>query len=390
MRNGYAVFDADTHFQPSAESILPYLEGAYHDRIPEFEQAKSPVKIGRAGQILEEPYRHWIRFRSGGEGGGWSGANGPRRLGQAGPTQEERRFQQFMGSRLPTVGTEDFLIDTRIQEMDEEGVDVELMVPSAFGGHEDPNVDMAFIAALHRYLDDVCGKYPGRLKSILQVSARTVDQSVEEMKKYRDASWALAVQVNAPRGVPIDHPDLEPIWAQANEQDLCVVHHSGSSNYPGERDLWDNPFLGRLASHPWGAMRMVAAFMGAGIMDRYPDLRLAILESGFGWLPFWGKRMDDQVHYMGYVNENLQHTMWEYLTGGRFYAGIVIHEGQEMAQIVNQTMGDHVLMFGSDYPHAESRFPDSVDIVADWDLSEESKKKLFWGNGARCFKLDGR
>jgi predicted TIM-barrel fold metal-dependent hydrolase len=249
---------------------------------------------------------------------------------------------------------------------------------------------MAFIAALHRYLDDVCDKYPGRLKSILQVSARAVDQSVEEMKKYRDAPWALAVQVNAPRGVPIDHPDLEPIWKQANEQDLCVVHHSGGSNYPGERDLWDNPFLGRLASHPWGAMRMVAAFMGAGIIDRYPDLRLAILESGFGWLPFWGKRMDDQVHYMGYVNEELQHSMWEYLTGGRFYAGIVIHEGQEMAQIVNQTMGDHVLMFGSDYPHAESRFPDSVDIVADWDLSEESKKKLFWANGARCFKLEGR
>jgi predicted TIM-barrel fold metal-dependent hydrolase len=53
-------------------------------------------------------------------------------------------------------------------------------------------------------------------------------------------------------------------------------------------------------------------------------------------------------------------------------------------------MGDHILMFGSDYPHAESRFPDSVDIVADWELSEESKEKLFWGNGARCFHLDGR
>jgi hypothetical protein len=55
-----------------------------------------------------------------------------------------------------------------------------------------------------------------------------------------------------------------------------------------------------------GAMRTVAAFLGAGIMDRYSNLRLAILESGFGWLPFWGKRMDDQVHYMGDVNENLQ------------------------------------------------------------------------------------
>jgi predicted TIM-barrel fold metal-dependent hydrolase len=244
------------------------------------------------------------------------------------------------------------------------------------------------INALHRYLDDVCGRYPGRLKSILQVSGRAIEQSVAEMQKWEKSSWAVAVQLNLPRDFPVDHPDLEPIWAQADRQGLCVVHHSSGTGYPGERDLWDNPFLGRLASHPWGAMRYVAAFLGAGIMDRYPNLRLAILESGFGWLPFWGKRMDDQVHYMGYVAD-IQQTMWDYLTGGRFFAAIVIHEGEDMVKVVNQTMGDQVLMFGSDYPHAESRFPDSVDIVKAWDIPEESKQKLFYSNAARCFRLEG-
>jgi predicted TIM-barrel fold metal-dependent hydrolase len=387
MRNGQLVIDTDTHLQPAAETILPLLEGEYRERRPEFEQRLAPIKIGRAGQILPEPYRNRVRLGSGGEGGGWAG-NGPRILGQAGKASEERTFQSFMGSRYPLVGTEDYDVDGRIREMDDEGVDVEIMVPSAFGGHDDPDVDMAFIRALHRHLDEFCGHYPDRLKSIIQVSARAVDQSVEEMKRCADSSWAVAVQVNMPYGLPFDHPDLEPIWRQAAEQDLCVVHHSGSSNYPGEHDLWDNPFLGRLSSHPWGAMRAVASFMGAGIMDRYPTIRLAILESGFGWLPFWGKRMDDQVHYMGYVNPDLKHTMWEHLTGGRFFAGIVIHEGEEMAQIVNQTMGDGILMFGSDYPHAESRFPDSVDIVADWNLGAESKRKLFLENAARCFRVD--
>ena len=73
-----------------------------------------------------------------------------------------------------------------------------------------------------------------------------------------------------------------------------MTHHSFTSGYPGYRDLWDNPFIGRTASHPWGAMRAVSAFFGAGIMDRYPNIRYCILESGFGWLPFWGARMDDQ------------------------------------------------------------------------------------------------
>jgi hypothetical protein len=388
MRNGQIVIDTDTHLQPAAETILPLLEGEYAARRDEFAQRLAPIKTGRAGQVMPEPYRHRVRLGSGdGEGGGWAG-NGPRTLGTVGKTTEERNFQQFMGSRFPLIGTEDYDVDGRIREMDEEGADVEIMVPSAFGGHDDPNVDMAFIRALHRHLDNFCGKYPDRLKSIIQVSARAVDQSVEEMKYWKDAPWAVAVQVNMPRGLPFDDPSLEPIWKQAAEQDVCVVHHSGASNYPGEHDLWDNPFLGRLSSHPWGAMRAVASFMGAGIMDRYPTIRMAILESGFGWLPFWGRRMDDQVHYMGYVNPDLKHTMWEHLTGGRFYAGIVIHEGQEMAQIVNQTMGDGVLMFGSDYPHAESRFPDSVDIVQEWNLPAESKKRLFEENAIKCFALD--
>jgi predicted TIM-barrel fold metal-dependent hydrolase len=133
---------------------------------------------------------------------------------------------------------------------------------------------------------------------------------------------------------------------------------------------------------------MVAAFMGAGIFDRFPNIRLSILESGFGWLPFWMKRMEDQVTYMGYVKKDLQHSMSEYMTGGRFFASIVMHEGEDMVRAVNQFMGDHILMFGSDYPHAESRFPDSVDIATGWkSLGDDSMRKLMWDNAALCFGL---
>jgi predicted TIM-barrel fold metal-dependent hydrolase len=166
------------------------------------------------------------------------------------------------------------------------------------------------------------------------------------------------------------------------------VHHSFAAGYPGYRDMWDNPFIGRTASHPWAAMRMVGAFLGAGIMDRYPNIRLSILESGFGWLPFWARRMEDQVVYMGYVNESLKESMWEYFTGGRFFAGIVIHEGEDMVRAVSDLMGDHLLMFGSDYPHAESRFPKSVDTVLGWQsLGEDRMRKLMWDNAARCYGI---
>ncbi|MCH7656575.1 MAG: amidohydrolase family protein, partial [Chloroflexi bacterium] len=228
---------------------------------------------------------------------------------------------------------------------------------------------------------------PHRLKSLIVVTDKAVEESVQEIKTWARAPWAVGVQPNLTVGFPLDHPDLEPIWAAASEEGLCVVHHSFASGYPGYRDLWDNRFVGRTASHPWAAMRAVAAFFGSGIMDRYPDLRFSILESGFGWLPFWAVRMDDQAIYMAHaLPEHLAHRPSEYMTSGRFFAALVIHEGEKITRMVADFLGDGVLMYSSDYPHAESRFPDSTDKVLAWDaLGEQVMRKIMWDNAVRCF-----
>ena len=383
MADRQKVYDADTHFQASAESIIPFLSKAMQERLPEFEM--SPVRLGRAGQTLQPPYRHW--FRLGDRAGGW-GSNKPRRLGNAGPVEgDERGFQQFMGEKYPADGAEDYDIAARLKDMDEEGVDVELMVPGTFTGHEDPEVDMEFIRAAHRFIDETTKAAPDRLKSLITVSAKAVEESVGEIKTWAGSPWARGVFINPPLGFPLDHPDLNPIWAAADEADLCVVHHSNSAGYPGYRDLWDNPFMGRTAGHPWGAQRAVASFFGSGIMDRYPNVRFAVLESGFGWLPFWAMRMDDQVTYMGFVAKDLQHSMSEYMTSGRFFCSIVLHEGPELVRLVSEILGDDILMFGSDYPHAESRFPVSVKVVDEWEMPDERRAKLMHENAAKCFRL---
>jgi predicted TIM-barrel fold metal-dependent hydrolase len=57
-----------------------------------------------------------------------------------------------------------------------------------------------------------------------------------------------------------------------------------------------------------------------------------------------------------------------------------------MVKMVTEQLGDHVLTFGSDYPHAESRFPSSADIPTGWkSLSEEQLRKLLWENPVRFF-----
>jgi predicted TIM-barrel fold metal-dependent hydrolase len=88
---------------------------------------------------------------------------------------------------------------------------------------------------------------------------------------------------------------------------------------------------------------------------------------------------------VGYVPD-LKLLPSEYFSGGRVFCSIEMHEGAEMVRLVDSLLGDDVLMFGSDYPHAESRYPGSVDHVLGWEgLRPEQMQKLLWDNAVRAF-----
>ena len=381
MRNGYKVYDSDTHITPSAEVLEPFLSRRIQE-LTDLDQYKVPIKTGLAGETRPEPWSHNYRFQP---IPGWQGG-AIRVLGEAAPDpSRKRRFQTFRGKVHPTEGGQE-RAEVRIKDMDTEGIDVAFMVSLGAEHHEDPEVQMEFIRAQHRFFDSFCSYDPHRLKTALVPTPVDVKGSVEEIKRWGNASWCVAIQPYFPPDFPLDHPDMDPIWAAACDHNLAVVHHSFGASYPGYRDLWDNPFIGRTASHPWAGMRAVAAVCGSGLMERFPTLRFGVLEAGFGWLPFWAKRMDEHKGYIGYVSEAMKGSATDYLTSGRFFAGIVVHEGPDMVRMVNQMMGDQILMFASDYPHSESHFPDSVDLVLGWEtLSDADLKKLFWENPVRFY-----
>jgi len=383
MRNGMKIYDADTHVRPSAESLRPHLSSKVLEAVPDLEDKREPIKVGLAGEQHQPPYRHTYKFAA---HKGWSSSK-PRILGEAAPRENaERKFQKFMGVTFPSPRTDDDNAEGRLRDMDREGSDVHFIVSNSGPGHPDPDIEMEFIAAQNRYLDTFCGTNPHRLKSSLTVTPVSIQKSVEEINRWGDKPWAVAIHPSLPLDYPLDHPDMYPIWDAAQKKGLAVIHHSFATGYPGYRDLWENPFIGRCASHPWAAMRAVSAFIGGGLMDRFPDIKFGVLESGFGWVPFWSRRMDDQMEYVGYTAE-LKHKMSDYFTSGRFFTSIEQHEGADMARIFNEVLGDDVLMFGSDYPHAESRFPESADRVLTWQnmLGAEAMKKMMWDNPVRFF-----
>jgi predicted TIM-barrel fold metal-dependent hydrolase len=148
--------------------------------------------------------------------------------------------------------------------------------------------------------------------------------------------------------------------------------------------------MGRCAGQTWGGQRFLSFMLMGGMLDRYPNLRVGVLECGHGWLPHWLLRLTRQIEYVrGSVSPNLKHTPVEYAQMGRVFCSIDLSEGVEMTKAVIDLMGNHVLMFASDYPHPETIFPDHADAVIEWTpvLGETAMRKLMWENATRFFRL---
>jgi predicted TIM-barrel fold metal-dependent hydrolase len=375
MRNGLRVYDSDTHVLPAAEVLERYVDPEFRPRLAELTPFRVLTRAANEESGGLHNYRVATKYYR-------------RILGEAEPRETHSgRESNWRGGRQPRPPRQ-----ANAADMDDEGADVHFLIPTSWVslcGLDDPTIEQNMIRAYHRHMADFCGQHPTRLKGLIRASARDVEGAVREIREWGQSNWAVAVQPSLGLDLPVDHPDLEPIWRAAADHGLPIIHHSSTWNppyYPGCDDMWDNIFLGRMASHPWGAMRFAAAFIGAGIYDRYPDLRMGVLECGFGWLPFWGRRMDEQYRYVG-STAALKRLPSEYLSSGRFFCSIERQEGEDMFHTVTSFLGDDVLMYASDYPHSECQFPNSIDNILAWQsLTGEQRGKLLWDNAARFFK----
>ena len=380
-KNGYKIFDSDTHVGPLMNVLDPFMTEAEKKKIADgWSEYKS---LNRKGDLTYN--RGQRRYR--------------RKLGTAKAEETPGGYMAgFTGVKKkrevsPMVDAD---ASARIADMDFEGVDVNLTLPSGWWGTWTASDDVALEAgmyrAYHRWMEAYCGQYPDRLGGVVLACGRDVKSAVEEIKRWGKSRWAWGVLPYAPYGMPLDHPDFEPIWAAAEEHDMCIALHTFTvmpPYAPGGTDNWENLFLQRSASHPWCGMRNMASLIGSGVMDRYPKLRIGTLEAGHGWLPFWMARIDEHARTIRSEIPDLKMMPSEYVLSGRYFQSIEIPEGLKLTSAVMDLVGDDVLMYASDYPHGESHFPESVDLVMDWDMPKARKQKLFWDNAIKLYARCG-
>ena len=379
-KDGYKIFDSDTHVGPLMNVLDPFMTDAEKKKLEGWAEYKT---INKKGDVTYNRGQRRYRRKLGTAkadatpGGYMAGFTGVAKKREVSP-------------RVDADAAE------RIKDMDFEGVDVNLTLPSGWWGTwtstEDVALEAGMFRAYHRWMEAYCGQFPGRLGGVICASGRDIKSAVEEIHRWGKSRWAWGVLPYAPYGMPLDHPDFEPVWAAAAEHDLAVTLHTFTvmpPYAPGGTDNWENLFLQRSASHPWCGMRNMASLIGSGLMDRYPKLRIGTLEAGHGWLPFWMARIDEHARTIRSEIPDLKMMPSEYVLSGRYFQSIEIPEGLKLTNAVIELIGEDVLMYASDYPHGESHFPESVDLVMDWDMSRARKQKLFWDNAVKLYARAG-
>jgi predicted TIM-barrel fold metal-dependent hydrolase len=134
-------------------------------------------------------------------------------------------------------------------------------------------------------------------------------------------------------------------------------------------------------------MALIATVIG-GVFERFPNLRVAYLESGIGWVPYMMDRLNEEVEKRGAEEAPyLTKLPSEYVTGGRIFFGVECGE-KTIPDCLRWRLED-TLLYSSDYPHWDGDWPHTVSTVRERkDLPEEIKKKMLHDNVARFYKLD--
>jgi predicted TIM-barrel fold metal-dependent hydrolase len=387
-RDGIRIFDADTHIIEPVEPIEAYLSAADRARLA----AQGPLVQRAAAKAGMSRYVIGKRPKLNRKLGSLERVDPPSgaaRGARDGGTPWDVRWQG------PPFPSERVSVDphARVRDMDVEGIDVNMILPSGgvpgFAGLADVALESAMYQAYNRFLADYCAPYPDRLTGVMLVSGRDPSASVTEIRRCSREDWPVALFPICAPEMSLDEPAWEPIWAEAQEQDLTVVIHSFTMTIPyppGVWDTWDNVFLQRAAGHVWNAQRNLAAIIGAGVLDRYPRLRLTSLECGHGWLASWAARLDELAEMSRHVLPTLKQRPSDYIRGPQYFQSIQIYEGEQSLRHAFEALGEDTLMFATDYPHSESWFPKSADIVLGWKtLGESARRKLLWENAVRCY-----
>jgi len=198
---------------------------------------------------------------------------------------------------------------------------------------------------------------------------------------------AVATPTHSSSGKNLDDPELYSFFAEAERLSVPVCIHAGAGDGTAAGiERFDHPFYTHAMTHPFEQMIGVLCVVVGGLLEKLPRLKVAFMEAGAGWVPYWMERLDEHFEYLRPTVPWLTKPPSEYMRSGQlFYA---FEPDERTLPFVIDFVGEDCLIFASDYNHSDSKFPHTVKTVTDRkDVPQEVIPKIMGENAARLYGL---
>jgi uncharacterized protein len=382
--NGWLVADSDMHVMEPADLWQRYIA-------PEWAHA-APVGMTEMERDMRVKVKNHVMLRM--------GRMRPRAVTSGRPWKPEQ------DSAFTHAEERNWDAKSQVMAMDIEHLDSTVLFPSrglfvlALQSHEhigpdglEPDFAAAIAAAYNDWMADFVADAdaPERVFGAAMLAPHNVGAAVDELARNAERGFKSAFLVpGLIDNKPWHHPVYDPIWREAERLDIAVSFHGGGQCYlkpdfSFSDSLGDKLMLWHSFNQPLGIMFVATCFTSGGILERFPALRVGLLEGNCSWAPFMMYRLDEHWEWTGkYEAPELQMKPSEYLLRNCYLS---VEADEETARHYIDDFGDDNLIFSTDYPHADSKFPGAVEAFLGLPFAQESKRKILWDNYAKLYRV---
>ena len=294
---------------------------------------------------------------------------------------------------------------SRLIDMDRDGAEVSIMYgPTDPMAIADPELRRLCYQAYNDWLDEFCAAAPERLIGVPQLSMEDPLAARDELARLAQRGGLRHVNILASRaGPPVYDDAWEPFWALAEEVGVPVGFHLAvlvkktrlDDAQRGAANLVVT-VASRYAQEPPGIQLLepMTGLIFNRVLDRHPKLKIVMAEAGLAWVPsmiqgldIWYQRSRDGRRLTGEKPIKLP----KLLPSEYFHRQIWISFVDDPLGIkmVGNVLDADKVMFGSDYPHPASTWPDSQSVIAAQieSLPAATVQKITWDNARGLFGL---
>ncbi len=284
----------------------------------------------------------------------------------------------------------------RVKVLDAEHIDIAILYTTVGllweAEVEDPALSQAYTKAYNRWICEFCA---GERRLVPTAHLSLTDPAAAAIELERAVGEGAVGGYVAPfhhRGTPLGHPDNDAVFAAAQDLDVpLAIHPTFEPQWTkGTRmGTWENVKQLRLlasVSASDGVRQQFTTLFDYGVFDKFPGLKVVVLESGAGWLGYWLDRMD-AVYGHTFIGNRvpLQHKPSDYF---RDRCWISADPDERMVPALAQRYGVERFLWASDFPHADHTAEYVHDLNELVAMFPENQRRQFIGDNARTlFKL---